>query len=81
MIFQTISSVRSNSLGMKYLRFTLSGCKDKGSIKYKGLWQNFISLLGPKLFVKLTISLDPNNWKCCSDKEKRLSLGCKKCKL
>ena len=35
MIFQTISSVRSNSLGMKYLRFALSGCKDKGSTKYR----------------------------------------------
>ena len=35
MIFQTISSVRSNSLGMEYLRFALSGCKDKGSTKYR----------------------------------------------
>ena len=31
-IFQTINSVRSNSLGLKYKSFTPSGCKDKGII-------------------------------------------------
>ena len=28
LIFQTINSVRSNSLSLKYQRFTPSGCKD-----------------------------------------------------
>ena len=30
LIFQTINSVRSNNLGLKYQRFTRSGCKDAG---------------------------------------------------
>ena len=30
LIFQTISSVRSNSLSLKYQRFKPSGCKDEG---------------------------------------------------
>ena len=28
LIFQTMKSIRSNSLILKYYRFTLSGCKD-----------------------------------------------------
>ena len=35
LIFQTINSGRSNSLSLKYQRFTPSGCKDIGVRKYK----------------------------------------------
>ena len=35
LIFQTINSIRSNSLSLKYQRFTPSGCKDKGVRKYE----------------------------------------------
>ena len=35
LIFQTINSVRSNSLSLKYQRFTTSGCKDIGVRKCK----------------------------------------------
>ncbi len=34
-IFQTINSGRSNSLSLKYQRFTPSGCKDRGVRKFK----------------------------------------------
>ena len=35
LIFQTINSLRSNSLSLKYQRFTPSGCKDIGVRKCK----------------------------------------------
>ena len=35
LIFQTINSARSNSLSLKYQRFTPSGCKDIGVRKFK----------------------------------------------
>ena len=35
MIFQTINSVTSNNLSLKYQRFTLAGCKDMGTIPFE----------------------------------------------
>jgi len=34
-IFQTMNSVQSNILSLKYLMFTSSGCKDMGIIKFE----------------------------------------------
>ena len=34
-IFQTMNSVQSNILNLKYLMFTSSGCKDMGIIKFE----------------------------------------------
>ena len=35
MIFQTMSSVRSNNLSLKYQRFPISGCIDIGIINFE----------------------------------------------
>jgi len=40
--FQTMNSVRSNSLSLKYQRFTSSGCKDKGIRKFEFVAENSI---------------------------------------
>ena len=34
-IFQTVNSVRSNSLSLKYQRFMLTGCRDKEIKKFE----------------------------------------------
>ena len=41
LIFQTVNSVESNSLSLKYQRLSSSSCEDKGIRKFKFLKVNF----------------------------------------
>ena len=56
-IFRTINSVRSNSLSLKYQRFTPSGCKDirvskcKFVAKTQFLWSNPLSSYNEQIYL------------------------------
>ena len=61
-IFRTINSVRSNSLSLKYHRFTPSGCKDIGIRKFEFVANSFLQKIH---FLRFKFFLNVNILKHC----------------
>ena len=57
LIFQTMNSVRSRSLGLKYQRFTTSGCKYIGIRKFEFEFESKASKAPKMTFILLTITI------------------------